>query len=72
MAIEHNEHSTTFTGDDVKTYAFIMLRNACRFRVKTGMSMLRMKEIAMAHNYGWSNARTVKGVLADLERMSPE
>lgn len=72
MAIEETEYSTTFTGDDVYTYAFIMLRSACRFRVKTGGSVLRMKEIAMAHNYGWSNARTVKGVLADLERIAPE
>ena len=70
--IEHEEYSTTFTGEDVKIYAFLMLRSACRFRVKTGMSTLRMQEIKMAHNYGWSTKRTVMGVLADLERMSPE
>lgn len=67
MAIEHTEYADTFTGDDVKVYAFLMLRRACMFRIKTGISMLRMQEIRMAYNYGWSDKRTVKGVLADLE-----
>lgn len=67
MAIEQTDGATVFTGDDVYVYAFITLLHACRFRAKHGMSLYRNQELKMAHNYGWSEKRTIKGVLADLE-----
>lgn len=58
----------------VNAYAFIMLRNAVQFRIKTGHSMLRNKEAVMARNYGWSARKTFNGpkLLDDLNKIGDE
>lgn len=69
MAIQNTPEGTMITGDDIGTYAFVMLHNAVRFRVKTGGSLLRGQEARMAKNYGWSNAKQMKHILRDLDSL---
>jgi hypothetical protein len=58
----------------VNAYAFVMLRRAVMFRMKTGMSMLRNQEAVMAQNYGWSTQKRFNGpkLLADLNKVGDE
>lgn len=70
--VEVSESGTvSFDGREaVNAYAFIMLRNAVQFRIKTGHSMLRGQEARMAQNYGWSTrARFTKALLDDLNKV---
>lgn len=60
------------TPEQINVYVFLSLYHAAKFRVKTGMSMVRMQEIKAANSNGWSNKRTIKGVLADLEEIHKE
>lgn len=69
MAIQNSPSGTLITGEDIGTYAFLMLHNAVRFRVKTGGSLLRNQEAKMAKNYGWSNAKRMKDILRDLDAL---
>jgi len=68
----HEDGGATFDGREaVNAYAFLMLRRAVIFRGKTGMSMLRNQECAMAQNYGWSKVKrfNAKKLLEDLNKI---
>jgi hypothetical protein len=71
----HEDGGMSFTGREaVNAYAFIMLRNAVRFRIKTGMSMLRNQEQRMATNYGWSTGTRFNGprLMEELDAIAEE
>ena len=57
------------TPDAIAAYRLIALRRAIIFRIDTGMSMMRMQEIKVAHRDKLSTKKTLKGVLADLNEM---
>lgn len=57
------------TPDAIAAYRLIALRRAIIFRIDTGMSMMRMQEIKIAHRDKLSTKKTLKGVLADLNEM---
>lgn len=61
-----NEMSFSLTTpEEINTYAFLTLRKAVEFRIKTGGSMLRGREAEMARNYGWSTRKRFSPALLD-------
>lgn len=58
---------------DAPTYAFLMLRRAVIFRIRTGGSLLRGQEARMARNYGWSDRKVFSPkLLDDLNKIARE
>lgn len=61
------------TPSQIDTYAFLMLRRAVIFRIRTGGSLLRNKEALMARNYGWSARKTFSvRLLEELNKVGEE
>lgn len=62
---------TTFEGPaEVELYAFLAIRKALQFRVKTGSSLMRGQEIRAARNHGWTEAKTAKKALEDMNSIA--
>lgn len=72
--ITTTEHGTIIADgpEAVNMYAFIMIRRALKFRVETGMSMMRGQEMRGARNHGWTEGKTAKKCLADLNAIAVE
>ena len=65
------EKDLIFDGkDEVRVYAFLAIRRALKWRVEHGTSLMRGREIEAARNHGWTNARTSKRALADLNAIA--
>ena len=56
----------------VNMYAFLAIRRALKFRVETGMSMYRGQEMRAARSHGWTEGKTAKKCLADLNAIAVE
>lgn len=70
-----DEQAGTFSAtgrEAVNMYAFLMIRRALKFRVETGMSMLRGQEMRGARNHGWTTGKTAKKCLADMNKIAVE
>jgi hypothetical protein len=64
---------TTFNGPaEVELYAFIAIRRALKFRVDHpgGPSLMRGQEIRAARNHGWTDAKTARKALADMNSIA--
>lgn len=62
-----------FEGPDaVEAYAFLVIRKALQARVERGMKLMGGREIEAAQNHGWTEARTAKGALRDMNKIAAD
>lgn len=72
MTNNHNGAIILDTPEEINTYRFLMVRRAIAFRIKTGGSLLRGQELKVAQREGWTDHRTLKGALEDMNLIATQ
>ena len=73
MTTNQDQAPIIFEGkEEVAMYAFLAIRRALKFRADTGMSLMRGQEIRAARNHKWTEARTAKKALADMNDIAEQ
>lgn len=72
MTNNNNRPIILDTPEEINAYRFIMVRRAIAFRIKTGGSLLRNQELKVAQREGWTDHRTLKGALEDMNLIAAQ